>query len=216
MLPSQMSCVVFVRPAVLHRGYVDIHCKWPHQNKTAPFSVSWEGTGLSAPMFIIGWIWSGPNWTPYLCLRGPKTFSSSWISLKATTQMYQADSCACFLSLARGKLRLCSANHRLGYYSEQETENGPRSSPPPSVGIQAPELVPSTLVSCDICGWVQSHPLPLRSSYFLDATIHLTFTKNSGTAMTVVEASPITLFAHWCISFKSNWLLSLNDWYTNL
>ena len=46
---------------------------------------------------------------------------------------------ACFLSLARSKLRLCSANHRAGYfsnlacdwlsivwaYSEQETENGP-------------------------------------------------------------------------------------------
>ena len=45
-----------------------------------------------------------------------------------------------FLSLARSKLRLCSANHRAGYfsnlacdwlsivwaYSEQETENGPR------------------------------------------------------------------------------------------
>ena len=48
---------------------------------------------------------------------------------------------ACFLSLARSKLRLCSANHRAGYfsnlacdwlsivwaYSEQETENGPGS-----------------------------------------------------------------------------------------
>ena len=45
-----------------------------------------------------------------------------------------------FLSLARSKLRLCSDNHRIGYfsnldcdwpskvwaYSEQETENGPR------------------------------------------------------------------------------------------
>ena len=48
---------------------------------------------------------------------------------------------ACFLSLARSKLRLCSANHRAGYfsnlacdwlsivwaYSELETENGPTS-----------------------------------------------------------------------------------------
>ena len=48
---------------------------------------------------------------------------------------------ACFLSLARSKLRLSSANHRAGYfsnlacdwlsivwaYSEQETENGPWS-----------------------------------------------------------------------------------------
>ena len=47
-----------------------------------------------------------------------------------------------FLSLAQSKLRLCSANHRAGYfsnlacdwlsivwaYSEQETENGPRTS----------------------------------------------------------------------------------------
>ena len=49
---------------------------------------------------------------------------------------------ACFLSLAQSKLRLCSANHRTGYwsnlpcdwpstawaYSEQETENGPWST----------------------------------------------------------------------------------------
>ena len=49
----------------------------------------------------------------------------------------------CFLSLAQSKLRLCSANHRPGYwsnlpcdwlstawaYSEQETENGPWSIP---------------------------------------------------------------------------------------
>ena len=48
-----------------------------------------------------------------------------------------------FVSLARGKLRLCSANHRAGYfsnlacdwlsivwaYSEQETENGPWRRP---------------------------------------------------------------------------------------
>ena len=51
---------------------------------------------------------------------------------------------ACFLCLVRSKLRLCSANHRTGYfsnlacdclsivwaYSEQDTENGPRSSSP--------------------------------------------------------------------------------------
>ena len=54
---------------------------------------------------------------------------------------YPGDTWACFPSLARKKLRLCSANHRPGYwsnlpcdwpstawaYSEQETENGPWS-----------------------------------------------------------------------------------------
>ena len=58
-----------------------------------------------------------------------------------------------FLSLARGRLRLCSANHRPGHwsnlscdwpsiawaYSEQDTENGPRSNvcepSPPSLVI---------------------------------------------------------------------------------
>ena len=49
---------------------------------------------------------------------------------------------ACFLSLAQNKLRLCSASHRAGYFSnlpcdwlsivwahsKQETENGPRKS----------------------------------------------------------------------------------------
>ena len=56
-----------------------------------------------------------------------------------------------FLSLARSKLRLCSANHRAGYfsnlacdwlsivwaYSEQETENGPRVR----LWVEAPHLV---------------------------------------------------------------------------
>ena len=53
--------------------------------------------------------------------------------------LHQDITWACFLSLARSKLRLCSANHRAGYfsnlacdwlsivwaYSEQETETGP-------------------------------------------------------------------------------------------
>ena len=54
-----------------------------------------------------------------------------------------------FLSLAQSKLRLCSANHRAGYfsnlacdwlsrvwvYSKQETENEPRSCHPPPVQL---------------------------------------------------------------------------------
>ena len=32
------------------------------------------------------------NWTPYLCLPGPKTFSSSWISLTTLRQMPQTNS----------------------------------------------------------------------------------------------------------------------------
>ena len=60
-----------------------------------------------------------------------------WLNARARSSLTRAR----FLSLARSKLRLCSANHRAGYfsnlacdwlstvwaYSEQETENGPRS-----------------------------------------------------------------------------------------
>ena len=59
-----------------------------------------------------------------------------WSHVKSLVMLFRAR----FLSLARSKLRLCSANHRPGYwsnlpcdwpstvwaYSKQETENGPR------------------------------------------------------------------------------------------
>ena len=68
------------------------------------------------------WIWLSDRWV-FAC-----NFNSMW-SIRAR-----------FLPLARSKLRLCSANHRAGYfsnlacdwlsivwaYSEQETENWPR------------------------------------------------------------------------------------------
>ena len=64
-----------------------------------------------------------------------------------------------FLSLTQSKLRLCSANHRAGYfsnlacdwlsivwaYSEQETENGPRTS-------VVTTLITLPCISC--CLWV--------------------------------------------------------------
>ena len=66
----------------------------------------------------------------FTCSTGRKLWHISWIR-------------AHFLSLAWSKLRLCSANHRPGYwsnlpcdwpstawaYSKQETENGPRKQP---------------------------------------------------------------------------------------
>ena len=62
--------------------------------------------------------------------------------------MHQATTWAQFLSFARSKLRLCSANHRPGYwsnlscdwpstawaYAEQETENGPWTKGPIQIG----------------------------------------------------------------------------------
>ena len=64
---------------------------------------------------------------------GLSQYHVSWYMLSPSVTM------ACFLSLARCKLRLCSANHRAGYfsnlacdwlsivwaYSEQKTENRP-------------------------------------------------------------------------------------------
>ena len=71
----------------------------------------------------------------------PTVIAIQWIAMAADASN-PCVSRARFLSLARSKLRLCSANHRAGYfsnlacdwlsivwaYSEQETENGPRSS----------------------------------------------------------------------------------------
>ena len=86
------------------------------------------------------------------CLEPLLVFISDWASLTLRSTLINIKititeenvllliiSWARFLSLARGKLRLCSANHRPGYwsnlpcdwpstawaYSEQETENGP-------------------------------------------------------------------------------------------
>ena len=69
-----------------------------------------------------------------------KTKSSSWLWWNWEWACWTR---ACFLSLAQSKLRLWSANHRAGYfsnlacdwlsivwaYSELETENGPRTWP---------------------------------------------------------------------------------------
>ena len=68
------------------------------------------------------------------------TLSTTVADLLATQGARATTTWAHFLSLAWSKLRLCSANHRAGYfsnlacdwlsivwaYSEQETENGPR------------------------------------------------------------------------------------------
>ena len=68
------------------------------------------------------------------CPQHVQWFLSAWGQVSSYTRAH-------FLSLARSKLRLCSANHRAGYfsnltcdwlsiawaYSKQETENEPRS-----------------------------------------------------------------------------------------
>ena len=72
------------------------------------------------------------------------------------------------LSLAWSKLRLCSANHRAGYfsnmacdwlsrvwaYSEQETENGPWLGV--SSGFARPITGQVTSVTCPVIGWAES------------------------------------------------------------
>ena len=83
-----------------------------------------------------------------------------------------------FLSLARSKLRLCSANHRPCHwsnlpcdwpskawaYSEQETENGPRSRRNPR----------------SRCVWLtdlEPHPWYVRTSLGIDAAAEVTISK---------------------------------------
>ena len=72
-----------------------------------------------------------------------------------------------FLSLARSKLRLCSANHRAGYwsnlacdwlsivwaYSEQETENGPCFTGPTVHLLDDPHNRVVWGIMCIISGW---------------------------------------------------------------
>ena len=92
-----------------------------------------------SPNWVTWWIWDS-GWhgdTKDLW----RSFDSSDLPAgEYCTVQAGGHSRARFLSLARGKLRLCSANHRAGYfsnlacdwlsivwaYSEQETENGPR------------------------------------------------------------------------------------------
>ena len=126
-----------------------------------PFFVSWEGNRflpVSRIMVVVVVVVVGVRWigccTSFrmvyrrlvavgLCSRHSDR-CPKWIS--------HTNSWARFLSLARSKLRLCSANHRPGYwsnlpcdrsstawaYSEQETEYGPWSSATlPHVGTQA-------------------------------------------------------------------------------
>ena len=71
----------------------------------------------------------------------PQYFVKWKVNTLAVDDLALPDARASFLSLARSKLRLCSANHMPGYwsnlpcdwpstawvYSEQETENGPRA-----------------------------------------------------------------------------------------
>ena len=83
------------------------------------------------------------SWPRKICPRGSGKFA---ININLTLHLYRLQYStdllmwASFLSLAQSKLRLCSANHRAGYfsnlacdwpsivwaYSEQETENRPR------------------------------------------------------------------------------------------
>ena len=113
--------LIFVRE--IHRGPVNSPHKWPVTRKIFPFD----------DVIMIAWAAVGALWLAY-----------SQVSV--THLMIRTH----FLSLARSKLRLCSANHRTGYfsnlvcewlsiisvYSEQETENGPWSGP--STGFRSP------------------------------------------------------------------------------
>ena len=94
-------------------------------------------TKFHCDLVISSWLITS-NIITLLCSSAPKSLitSSPW-SLADVTQQIRAR----FLSLAQSKLRLCSANHRTGYfsnlacdwlsivwaYSEQETENRKRA-----------------------------------------------------------------------------------------
>ena len=83
-----------------------------------------------------------------------------------------------FLSLAQSKLRLCSANHRPGYwsnlpcdwpstawaYSEQETENGPRSCGYRTWSTRHPSGDDSPLHPLEISGMIWWLPEAPRDS----------------------------------------------------
>ena len=78
-------------------------------------------------------------WSAWSKLKGPLLDAVTEVCGLSKNHQWRPETWARFLSLARSKLRLCSANHRAGYfsnlacdwlsivwaYSEQETEIGP-------------------------------------------------------------------------------------------
>ena len=81
-VPSKKSYMVFVR-AAFYRRYVGIYWRRSHQtslhHEAEEFSLSNQDQG-------------GANQTNWLCPHDPNMFSTSWISLKASSPMPQTDS----------------------------------------------------------------------------------------------------------------------------
>ena len=139
---------------------------------------------------------------------------------------------ACFLSLARSKLKICSANHRAGYwstlpcdwpstawaYSEQETEKQPRAANMSSrTCVVFKQMESNPIISrlygwieCFFgicCSWFQQSKQMIRSWLTLEQSL-----KWSATFWPVVDwpkccISLQTSFQSKPISFYLNWML---------
>ena len=85
-VPSKKSYAVFVRAPVLPRGCVT----WASIEENHIKRRSCSSTHLSAVQNQGGA--DQANWMPCRCPRGPRAFSSSWISAKASWLIPQTDS----------------------------------------------------------------------------------------------------------------------------
>ena len=87
---SQKSYAIFLGPTFLHRGYMSIYWRPPHQKKNVFSPVSWGGQ-VSLSVQNQGAAVQA-NWMLCLCPPCLKTLSSGWISLKTSRQMAQTNS----------------------------------------------------------------------------------------------------------------------------
>ena len=113
------------------------------------YSHEWYHMSVGNAFQLTGPLWGESTSEYWILLTNASTVESvrmpwchpAWLSKRHKGISSSDKTWARFLSLAQSKLRLCSANHRAGYfsnltcdwlsmvwaYSKQETENGPRS-----------------------------------------------------------------------------------------
>ena len=90
-MPSEKSCTVFVRAAVLPRGYVGNRLKTITSKEEHALQRIWRWKDFILAVHNQGGA-DHANWMPCRCPHGPRTFSSGWIWIKTSRPMLQTES----------------------------------------------------------------------------------------------------------------------------